>query len=855
MRLKAVIRVFVAVIVVALVAGYGFLYFQDHSRLKGLIEQAVQDASGRQLVIRGDLSLALSLKPTLEVKDVTLANTRWGSEPQMVTVGLLRVRLKLLSLLAGEVRFKDIELADTRVLLEKDADGQANWFFSPDNAARADVAIRNFGIKRLQIEQLNITLRSDETGLADEHYTVDSLKLKTTSDKRSLEVELEGYSNQQHLSLTGTTGLLRDLFSGSHFPLSLSGEVAKARVLINGSIANALTLTGIELGLQGSGSDLAAVGTLFRARLPATRHFNIQAQLVGDYNSLSARQLKGWFDLTGMKLEIGGRVDGLSVSNELQLDVKGSGDDLARLGQAVGRTLPSSGPFSFSGKINGTASQPVLRNARGTVGRQDHKLKLSGTVNNLIKLEGIDLRADGSGSDLAQLGPVIGFSLPETGEFSVGGRLTGNATTLALSELQGSVSHDSVKLNLTGKIEDLQQLQGVDLGFDGGGKDFSELGVLFDARLPALGSFSFSGKLGGSRKRLGIKNFAAKLDNSDFNGWSEIEFGKKPKITVKLESGLIDFTRIMDQFKGEVGEETVQADDAGRTLFSKQPLPFGVLDAVAADISLRARNIKARDAALEFGQLVLHLDDGKLSLDTLEAVYKTSRLSANLGARAGPPAHVSTRFLVQGFELGEFLKETDISDEVEARADIAVDLRSLGSSSHDLASNLDGVFAMVIGTGKMPRVLDILAEDLSRRVMSVWRHYGEAGNLNCGAVDFGIQQGIATSNTFLLDTQVGYLKGEGTINLGTEQIDFLLTPKPRDPSLFSLATRLRVSGSVLDPTVRPDTKSLAVKGAKALSALVVGPAGLLAPFVSLGAPDQHPCDMQALLKKLHEIYQ
>ena len=55
MRLKAVIRVFVAVIVVALVAGYGFLYFQDHSRLKGLIEQDVQDASGRQLVMSGDL--------------------------------------------------------------------------------------------------------------------------------------------------------------------------------------------------------------------------------------------------------------------------------------------------------------------------------------------------------------------------------------------------------------------------------------------------------------------------------------------------------------------------------------------------------------------------------------------------------------------------------------------------------------------------------------------------------------------------------------------------------------------------------------------------------------------------------
>ena len=290
-------------------------------------------------------------------------------------------------------------------------------------------------------------------------------------------------------------------------------------------------------------------------------------------------------------------------------------------------------------------------------------------------------------------------------------------------------------------------------------------------------------------------------------------------------------------------------------MFSQEPLPFDVLDTVDADISLRARNIKVRDAALEFGQLVLRIDDGRLHMDTLEATYRNARISANLGIRSGPPPLVSTRLLVQGFELGHFLSEINVTDEVEVKADIAADLGSLGYSANNLASNLDGVFAAVIGKGKMPHFLDLLAEDLSRRVISIWGSHKEAGNLNCGVVQFDIQQGVATSKAFLFDTRIGYLKGKGSINLATDQIDFLLSPHPKDASLFSLKTKLRISGSISDPRVRPDAKSLAIKGSKALSTLVLGPAGLLAPFVSLGARKEHSCDMQALHRKLEKIYQ
>ena len=101
-----------------------------------------------------------------------------------------------------------------------------------------------------------------------------------------------------------------------------------------------------------------------------------------------------------------------------------------------------------------------------------------------------------------------------------------------------------------------------------------------------------------------------------------MEFGKRPRVTVRLESGLVDFTRIMEQTRGEKKAETGKAGGSRQALFSDEPLPFDLLDAVDADIAFNARNIKARDAELEFGQLALRLDAGDLRVEKLEATYR-----------------------------------------------------------------------------------------------------------------------------------------------------------------------------------------------------------------------------------------
>jgi hypothetical protein len=199
-------------------------------------------------------------------------------------------------------------------------------------------------------------------------------------------------------------------------------------------------------------------------------------------------------------------------------------------------------------------------------------------------------------------------------------------------------------------------------------------------------------------------------------------------------------------------------------------------------------------------------------------------------------------------DLGGFLRETGASDEVEGHLDIAADVKSKGDSVRTLMARLDGTARAVMGRGYVSKYLDLLGMDLSRKVIPFWGSNRETGRVNCGVIQFDIKNGLAASQAFVFDTEFTVLSGEGDMNLATEQVDFLLSPQPKDPSLFSLATKLRVGGTIQDPTVRPDMLSLATKGVKFLSALAVGPVGLLAPFVNLGAHEKHPCDIGSIGK-------
>ncbi len=104
-----------------------------------------------------------------------------------------------------------------------------------------------------------------------------------------------------------------------------------------------------------------------------------------------------------------------------------------------------------------------------------------------------------------------------------------------------------------------------------------------------------------------------------------------------------------------------------------------------------------------------------LSINKLEATYKKTKISGNFHIDPGSPPQVATNFLVQNFNLGDFLKETGKSDQVRAAVDIAAHGKSRGDSVQSLMADLDGSIGAVMGEGYLSKYLDLISVDLTKK--------------------------------------------------------------------------------------------------------------------------------------------
>ncbi len=106
--------------------------FVDWNVYKGQVTNQVNAATGRDLVIDGDLSLTLIPRPTLVASGVRVGNIDGASAPDMIRLRTALVRVALTPLLRGQIAVDSVVLVQPQIALERLADGRVNWSFTPE---------------------------------------------------------------------------------------------------------------------------------------------------------------------------------------------------------------------------------------------------------------------------------------------------------------------------------------------------------------------------------------------------------------------------------------------------------------------------------------------------------------------------------------------------------------------------------------------------------------------------------------------------------------------------------------------------------------------------------------------------
>jgi hypothetical protein len=119
---------------------------------------------------------------------------------------------------------------------------------------------------------------------------------------------------------------------------------------------------------------------------------------------------------------------------------------------------------------------------------------------------------------------------------------------------------------------------------------------------------------------------------------------------------------------------------------------------------------------------------------------------------------------------------------------------------------------------------------------------------------FDIEEGILKSENILIDTSRLTIAGVGKLKLTDETLDMILTPRPKDPSLFTLAHTVRITGPMDDPDVSSDKFRIAESGGWGLLGLT-NPLGWVIAIpqiagTTVGTMKQNPC-VEALKSREH----
>jgi uncharacterized protein involved in outer membrane biogenesis len=94
--------------------------------------------------------------------------------------------------------------------------------------------------------------------------------------------------------------------------------------------------------------------------------------------------------------------------------------------------------------------------------------------------------------------------------------------------------------------------------------------------------------------------------------------------------------------------------------------------------------------------------------------------------------------------------------------------------------------------------------------------------LNCAAGRFAVARGVATAQHLGMDTSGAYVTGEGDINLAEERLNLVLTPRAKAVGFADLAVPVRFAGSMLDPSVRLDTRGTALRAGQVALGIASG---------------------------------
>lgn len=504
-----------------------------------------------------------------------------------------------------------------------------------------------------------------------------------------------------------------------------------------------------------------------------------------------------------------------------------------------------------------------------------------GNISYLAKAQGADLDvqfslAPEAGNELPLSYKVAGRWKHET--FTANGRAGGvlefSQNTQASFPLEVNAVAGRTSLKAKGSIANLADLAGIDATFDLQGQNLDDLYNLLGVVLPSTPPYKLRGKLDKKDKLWAVSQVQGLLGKSDLSGSLSFDQSSAvPLLTGKVQSRVMDFADLgavigmapsgalapkekavaaSNVTKAAQANSSSKASPAGAApgkVLPRTPLDVTKLKAMNADVIYSAADIRhVKELPLDKGSVHVKLNAGVLQLEPISlgvaggSVAGTIRIDSTVS-----PAAFNTRLDVRALQLNQLFPSVETTKTGLGKVSGQFDLKGRGNSLAQMLGSASGDVAVLMGKGEISNILlEFMGLDGGEVIKFLLR--GDRNvQLRCAAAAFDVKQGLMSSRAIVLDTSDTVITGQGQISLANETLDILLKPEPKDMSILSLRSPLRIGGTFAHMSAGPEKSALAGRAGIALLLAAINPLLALASTIETGPGENADC--AAILSK------
>ncbi len=800
MRWRRILLIVIGLVVVLPIAGIGiFIATFNANSWKPRIQDAVMRATGRELSLNGPISLNWSLVPTIEARDVALANIDGGSRPQMVTAQSIEAEVALLWLLSNRIAILRLVVIEPDVLIETTQDGRDNWVLAKPAAPNATPAPASVAGKSMDIEVKSVTVEDGtvtwRNGITGQSVTValNSFELLERSEASPMTFELVAtYAGTRFEANgeTGSTARLRDTAAKTPWPVKLTVNSNGAEFSVEGQSTTPLQPASFSGKVSGKLADLAQ----FQPFVPGTTLPSVQGLSFSANVANSGPPLTRVTDFTlhAGASDLSAYAPGVTLT---QVDIRSPRMD-----------------------------QPVTVLAEGNYA--DAPLKISATL----------------GAPSALIG---GQAFPVDVSLAIAG-----ATATAKGTLADPARVDGAELVMSAHIPTLAPFAAL---VRQPVPDVTDMA--FDAHL--------AGAQGGLVKGIALTQATLSLPQGNITGDASVTFTQPPSITGNATSKRIDLDALLElklinpPAPPAAGQRAATAPSTSappterrgnpNLLFSDAPLDLVVLRNADADVQLRIGELHTggqthRDIA---GHFVLK--DGRLVLDPISGTLPVGKMSGRVTIDANPPKPLVALVLrAPGLSLRALALMFGLPSDASGSLEVDATLNGAGDSLHVIAAGLNGTLGLAVVNGEIDNsslnhLLGpiLTSASLPLSLINPGQSIRGSSRLRCFAARLDARDGLATFRALYLDSARVKMSGSGTINLADETLSLRLRPLARLADT-GITVPLIVGGTIANPKARIDAANSAQANLMGLaqSAQNLAEVPLGAISGALGGPDR-----------------